>query len=386
MLQGRGHRFRMKLAMKDLPPRDLLKMIDIIRYRVNAFSKFVEAMETIVPKDNTEFREQFDDIVPWTLSGVLGHLKRVADKLKEDIEDSLDYFRDFPQPGLKALFSSFERAKEFHFKDIDYAAERVAEGVVGLRQSLENYKGTDYYPKYVFYAASKMYSLATRLPAAIQSLKSIETYHKSLLALESKERGREYGKEDSLRLDNEPVETLYHASTNAKQLMSSGFSATMPATGGIGGSQSDNNDGKAISFTGDLYHAKEIMRALKEAVMLSQGVYSTDMLLRHIKNDPDADDILKSFRMTFGVSLPRTKEETFDLYQTYLTLSKKRYNPVFWGHASDFVKNFEKADYSNVGIVAATVDMTNPAIKYLDAMAEYRVPPEAVIKIEKLIQ
>lgn len=386
MYKGRSLRYLNKFGKINLPPRDLLKMVGVIKYRMNSFVSYVQSMNEIVPREGTEFREQFDDIVPWPVENGAAALGRVAERIKEDFDHSLEYFADSPLgPGFNSLMSAFERFNEFYRRDLSYPVEKINEGLPRLKENIETYKGTDYYPKYVMAAASKMYSIAARLDAMLKSLYSIFTYVEPLKNYKERQ-GKGYYGEDGLRGDDEPIELLYHATVNAANIYADGFKSDIPSTGGLGGSQSDKGDNQSISFTGDLYHAKEIMRAFKEVILLMQGKYSPEMLLRHIRSDPGGETILKSFKMNFGRLIPKSKEELFDLYRTYLALSVKRYNPVFFGDSKKFVQTFETANYNEVGIVVASVDMTNPDIKYLDAMREYRVPPSAVIKIEKVIK
>lgn len=383
MHKGRSERHIAKFGEVKVPPRNLLKMIGIVRYRVNAFPRYLETMAELVPNEGTEFREQFDDLVPWTVTDSINPLLKLAERLQDDFNSSLDYFADSPRPGLDALLSAFKRSQEFHFPDLTDLADRITEGGQKIRENVEAYRGTDYYPKYVMAAVSRLYSYITRLPAMINSLKSIRSYIDPLKIIE--QRYTDSGDKDSMRPDTEPVEVLYHATISADTVARDGFSADIPLRGGLGG-EGGKKTQPLISFTSDLAHAKEMMRNIKEATLLMQGTYSPHMLLRHIRNDPHGEEILRYFKVNYGRTTPRNQSELFDLYKMYLTLSGKRYNPVFFGDPKDFADVFGEADYGQAGIVAASVDMSHPDIKYLDAMREYRVPLSAVIKIEKVIK
>ena len=164
----------------------------------------------------------------------------------------------------------------------------------------------------------------------------------------------------------------------------------VPEVGGLGGSQSTGDfDTKGISFTADLYHAKEIARALKEAVGIANGTYDWRDVLHWASADGiDEEDLLSGIpggqrrKDQHGISY-RSKGDkdspagAFGMYQAYLAYSK-RYNPVFFGVD---VEDFAAYDESDVGIVAAQVSMTDPRIIYLGAMEEYRVPRSAVLEI-----
>jgi len=51
-----------------------------------------------------------------------------------------------------------------------------------------------------------------------------------------------------------------------------------------------------------------------------------------------------------------------------------------------FLPNLAKASASDIGIVVADVSMDSEGITFMSGEREYRVPPEAVIKVKKLIQ
>ena len=72
-------------------------------------------------------------------------------------------------------------------------------------------------------------------------------------------------------------------------------------------------------------------------------------------------------------------EVAFEFYKHYLMHSKTRYNPMFFGVTIDSFKHLKE---SNVGIIAADVDMSS-VVRYLRAMEEYRVPVSAIFNVRK---
>jgi len=50
------------------------------------------------------------------------------------------------------------------------------------------------------------------------------------------------------------------------------------------------------------------------------------------------------------------------------------------------MRKFKALNRKDIGILVADVDMTHPDIMYFGAEREFRVPPEAVLDIKKVIQ
>ena len=195
-----------------------------------------------------------------------------------------------------------------------------------------------------------------------------------------------YGKlyDHDWRPPSENVETLYHASINAVPLLRTGFSLKVPGTEGIGGAQGDKSGKPAISFTSDLYVANQVARALKEAIMIAKG----KLKFHQVRDWAEREGILKKVLGSFKSNHRMTKDSvlnTFNLYRIYLALSR-RYDPLFFGIDKAVLNKWKQVNESNVGVVVADVDMDDPNIRYLTSMQEYRVPPEAVIKIKKVIK
>jgi hypothetical protein len=236
------------------------------------------------------------------------------------------------------------------------------------------------------------------------------------------------------------LETLYHASVDAKGLYQKGFSTTMPeasSSAGLGGSQSVGGGRKGISFTEDAYVAKEIARVFKEVVMVARGevdageiigwssrsgklakviewyvsqhagfdrfkerlvvdggkvrlerfVFNEDHL-REVKSgraeyDPQQAHAWETapFKEAFGGPVA-----AMGLYLSYLNLSG-RYDPKFFGvgGAPGLVRRFKGLNPGNIGYIVATVNMTDPHITYGRGEREFRVPPEAVVSVDRFV-
>lgn len=128
------------------------------------------------------------------------------------------------------------------------------------------------------------------------------------------------------------VETLYHASVNARVLYKSGFS-DKPGDTGLGGSDKlRDNRRSGISFTEDEYVAKEIARVFKELALIARGQVKLRHILGWISKLPSAKQgRIKDFLRYPQVSPSKDEpKHVADLYLGYLKVSD-RYDPVFFG-------------------------------------------------------
>ncbi len=235
------------------------------------------------------------------------------------------------------------------------------------------------------------------------------------------------------------VETLYHASVNAKKLYRDGFSDSVPtesSSAGLGGSTSLlSGKGSGISFTYDQYVAKEIARTFKEAAMIARGQVKAKDLLRYIRKHPRSKAMMEWYQRNY---MPCGRECSMDpknpyrftkrvvnkgyaskiksgeitdfdpsmlmvdsevpldevfpgtvgvmgLYLSYLNLSG-RYDPKFFvGGPKGMVKKFKRVNPKDIGYIKATVDTTYPGTMYGKGEREIRVPPEAVLSVDKFV-
>ena len=235
------------------------------------------------------------------------------------------------------------------------------------------------------------------------------------------------------------VESLYHASVNAKGLYRDGFSDTMPAessSAGLGGSQSLGlGKGSGISFTEDEYVAKEIARVFKEVAMIARGDLPLSTVMRTVAKHPKQDEIIKWYQTNYmpcgrecsrsatsptgfvryvidedyaaevkagraefdkdrlmkTVPVPHAEaypgpEGIMGLYLSYLNFSG-RYDPKFFGVGGPkgLVKRFKGLNPKNIGYIKASVNTAHPEITYGKGEREVRVPPEAVLSVDKFI-
>jgi len=189
--------------------------------------------------------------------------------------------------------------------------------------------------------------------------------------------------------DRQDVETLYHASINARKLLQSGFDRSLPnesSSAGLGGSQSIGGGRRGISFTDDLYVAKEIARVLKEVVMVARGDVGWNQIMGWVARSGKERQILAHYANYRAEGGFDDEEKAMALYLSYLNFSG-RYDPKFFGVGGPkgMVAKFKGVNIRDVGYIVARVDLTDPDIVYGSGEREWRVPPEAVLKVTKFV-
>jgi len=246
-------------------------------------------------------------------------------------------------------------------------------------------------------------------PAEVQQLRLLPALAKRILVsldvlLKRMARASETSSLDKVPAAAEAadVEILYHASVHARELAATGFSLSMPASdtgAGLGGSQSIGGGRKGVSFTEDQYVAKEIARVFKEVAMIAQGDVAWGQVLEWIRRSGHEKQMLDWYannhdprRTSRGINPPprdpeepHSPEEVMGLYLSYLNFAD-RYDPKFFGIGpKGLVQRFRSLNPKDIGYIVAKVDMTNPDITYGHGEREVRIPPEAVLSVEKFI-
>lgn len=184
------------------------------------------------------------------------------------------------------------------------------------------------------------------------------------------------------------VETLYHATVNATTLATTGFKTNYKqSVEGLGGANTDKAGIPSVSFTADLYIAKEIARCLKEIIMIAKrqlDFYDIDTMAMQ---EGTSDEIKKGFPWYSREENVKnaTPVEVFNFYRYYLSYSKVRYDPWFVD-TSNLMNVMKNKNVEDVGVLVCKVDMTDPNIKYLYSMEEYRINPKNILSIEKVLK
>ncbi len=255
-------------------------------------------------------------------------------------------------------------------KPIDEHRERLA----------EDYEDQGYKESF----SENVYELIMALPETLGGIiRVVERMYKAMAErnrVVNKARFTTDSDENILRPPSEDVETLYHATTNARELARTGFRLDDDVTpDGIGGTTRTKSGKHAISFRHDLHIAQQVARCLKEAILIARGEVTASDIFEWSKRDGIADKVMSLYKGLRNGDPRATRDPVmaFELYRCYLTQGK-RYNPLFFGDVERMVELWKTKNPRDVGVLACEVDMKNPDTDYLYSMHEYRVPAVAV--------
>lgn len=200
---------------------------------------------------------------------------------------------------------------------------------------------------------------------------------------------------DRYRPEHGEIETLYHATAYAPDILRNGFAAERPMDRQGAG----NSFQTTISFTHDLKIAHDLMRALKDLWLIAHGQLTAKHILSWCK--AEGIDTDQKFRSSVGATeriedptwgtryraIPlteiRSPEDIAKLYNVYLWHSKVRTNPVITG-ITDVVKAMETRKLTDIGILACKVRLTAQD-EYMLGEAEFRLPPDRVLDVKRVI-
>lgn len=375
-----------KLATIPTPIRDMKHFVnnfsDNLINKLNQLKSHLESPSIL--SDEEEIKYYFNDVFGrrWMNNDIQRFIEEcnsIADKFKND--SMFDYIKSAEGPEFREALRYLFNRLGYTLEDLERLNNHIHRDIVDTFEyadsHIEDYKNPQESPGYYEY-----YLKLKKVPELSQSI--LDYYKHYYNGLKETIRMRTApiisGRDDNPP-ETEDEEILYHATINADKIYNEGFIKEDVKTEGIGGSTETKSGKKGISFTSDLYIAKEVARCLKEVIMIANGEISANDILEWSN---DKDKILKSVKSTYGKLNLEDPNDIFKIYNNYLWLDK-RYNPLFFG-ISDIVSMFGGKNPNQVGIIAAKVNMKNPDISYHVGMLEYRVPSEAIIKIEKLIK
>ena len=210
----------------------------------------------------------------------------------------------------------------------------------------------------------------------------------------SKLSDREYQspREGELPSSTQKIEKLYHASVNAVSLFRTGFYKSVPDEGGLGGSQSAGGGKKGTSFTYDLRVALAVSRGLKEVIPIANGRIKLKDIKEWARRDGLLDEVYEDYRLSRRKDA-EPKNDPMGAFVFYKSYKKTRdfmrahHDPLFFGDLQGILKSLKGKNPKNVGVLVADVDMNHPDIYFVSGRErEIRVPPEAIIRITKLIR
>ncbi len=368
-----------------VPPRNFRRYLQMFGRRAKAVKDLASKMEKAYDNDgisawldDSSNRELDIYYVGHSLKALAGTLDRLG-----DLESALEHSKP------RQVMDRAESAAKYAEETVD-RLERRAKMVRQFRSELDENRG--WYDE-TGWAGEDANGLPRDLVDAVYWLGSKEWSRLYEMVKEAPERIKA-----QLNVltppETEKVETLYHASVNAKPLLRSGFNPQGKGGMGLGGSSETDSGVAAISFTFDLYIAKEIARTLKEGVLIAHGKVSPREVLGWAEKAGFKDKVVETARSTYyGRAVWEDPSKSIEhamaywyAYLAYAGRSGKRYNPVFWTGPKQLVPQFKRVKYGDIGVLVAEVNMEDPDITYKPAEREYRVPVSAIVDLKKVIQ
>ena len=195
-------------------------------------------------------------------------------------------------------------------------------------------------------------------------------------------RPKEY-QGNPVKPNHDDVETLYHTSLYASEIAEKGFEPSTPKDR-VGLGRAEEN---VISFTHDLYTAKEIRRCFIEMWMIANGELKFNQILDWAKRDGHYDRTDVKTRKEYIRHTNDPIADTARLYQFYIYFRDPemiRTNPVIMNLESTVQKLIGHPKES-IGILACEVRLNQKEIYRSTVEKEFRVPPSQVISIKRIL-
>lgn len=360
------------LAKIQLTPRNTLQYLQILSRKLKDSIRALVDIGDFLKKhpDAENFQSFFRDISNGSFDeDSFWWVKRVEEKGFWSLDNFLNNKSMRDRKGVEYIYGEIE--------GLDFQSGLRELKSISPKKALEEYKWhKENVPKEVLLKIIKVPTFVHSIEVWVQDAK--EKLKELIKALKSGIGVPPYLPE------TEKLEQLYHTSINAKTLARTGFHLGVQKTEGLGGSITTKSGKPAVSFTADFHVAKEIMRCLKEAILIAHRKLKRHHLIDWARRSNILPDVLRAAE---SISSGEPSEDPVDvmaLYQAYLAFSN-RYNPVFFGNMEDLMRVLARKSPGDVAIMVCLVDMTNPDIEYLHSMREYRVPAISVKKILKVV-
>jgi hypothetical protein len=182
------------------------------------------------------------------------------------------------------------------------------------------------------------------------------------------------------------IEEAYHASINAKDIYENGFNVEGKHGGGLG----TGNQPREISFTLDLYVAKEIAKSLKICWLIANNKYKWRDFINYLehKRNPEysVKDILHELWKNGSLDENHKPKDISGFLEAYTKsfYFLQEYNPGFaFVNYNKFEEMLKSIPYSNIGIVKCNIKTEEKLFKTSEM--EIKVYPEDVLEITQLI-
>lgn len=369
-----------------LPPRKYFQFVKITLSNLEkTISEILSSIE-IITSLNEDENDELESLLNYTTNREVDvrELKSLSRKIRQELKiDSLKHAFEVYQGKYHDFKKSFDIFINDNLKKDDYSLGRYLDYI--SKQIRQNQDKILNGPEETGYEVKpEILQKIIGLPNQIGNLYSIaNVFNKKIDAMVARGSRRYEDKPQT-----EEVETLYHTTIKAKEIFQNGFDLAGPVgQAGLGGNQNDNSGKPAISFTADFYVAKEIMRTLREGILIATNQMSMNDLRRMAHNDGVFDEVEKSFNGLQGrkTNTPSLRFEYYKIYLAHSQSEKKRYDPLFVGNTNKLLQLLATKKPEDVGILVCKVNMRNPNMLYFPAMEEYRVSADSVVSIDKII-
>jgi hypothetical protein len=310
-------------------------------------------------------------------------------EVKKSLEDYLRHGPSF----IQYIIGKFEYTQPFHddYREIFDGLKFVKDGAKGY-----GFNDNDDDPEYL--AALELCKGLVIVKGVIEKASPILKEIKEKISAVIRVKQFELDPH-KYRPEHDEVETLYHATAFASEIVRDGFKAEKPqGRRGLGNYGEQNG----ISFTHDYKIAQDLCRALREVWMIQHGQLSAKTILGWFKaekidqkyeniagtvgigvEEPNEDSRFQSRYRLKQLHELKSKEETAKLYKVYLALSEIRTDPMFT-YIEETLELMKDRDIKDIGILACVVKLEEKD-EYLFGESEFRLPPNRVQSIKRII-
>lgn len=370
-------------------PISITKMISFLEKRrknlKGSINKFINNFVDLYRKSLTEhFGEVYEkDVEDFKESEFFEYLDKVSRWLETPFEMDLlnwaisgKYNRDESRRFFKYFFENLERYfKSFEDVTNHYGIDFILDGFFrNYKYDLANVGVDD--EQFVFQSNAIVEEIDKFLELLSKWIRKMRELVNQLFSFSS-----QYVPE------HENEEILYHTTMNGERIFKEGFLPEPPETQGLGGAVSIGNTSKrGISFTSNLYVAKEIAKCLKELILIVHREIKIRDIIAWSKKDGIYDDVVGGHKKSWNQGVEDSVENTFEMYKRYLAFNKERYDPLFF-MADNTLKYAKTKKPSDVKILKCLVDISDKEkVSYLGtSMDEWRVLPSCVKEIIGMI-
>lgn len=225
------------------------------------------------------------------------------------------------------------------------------------------------------FAVADIYAVFQEFGAALNALAQYSQH--------ARQKGRHNGKEP-FPSDTEAREIVWHATTAYHDILNHGFKTQEElqfSAPGLGGAV----DG--VSFTSDYRFAQAILLFFQYVVKAINGPRSVEALCGLAEElGLPCDAILDQYagnyrdlRKTPDKVPPGQAAEFVNQMFWYGGFKRKLINPVAGVGGDTLAERFAGKQMHDLGIIEATVDTTDPAVSYVHAEDEWRVPVKSIL-------